>query len=168
MYTIAVGALQIRPGSNAADVVAWHEQRCEFQPHQDIYNELLQAPGAKVTFVFINNILLAAAAAAAASADADTWHFLMIWYIRWVSVTWIYPFFLPLIIYIVCEKNPHSFRWLSDKNTNLKEHFVAEVSIIGWFVVAFFVIADDTALVVVVVHDTASTAAAVTNQALLT
>ena len=42
----------------------------------DIYNKLLQAPGAKVTFVFINNILLAAAAAgaaaAAAAADADT------------------------------------------------------------------------------------------------
>ena len=37
----------------------------------DIYNELLQAPGAKITFEFINNILLAAAAAAAC-ADADT------------------------------------------------------------------------------------------------
>ena len=76
------------------------EQRCEYQPHQDapvsnreytyippsprsnvskmfcaldIYNELLQAPGAKVTFVFINNILLAATAVgAAASADAAT------------------------------------------------------------------------------------------------
>ena len=39
----------------------------------DIYNKLLQAPDAKVTFVFINNILLAATAAgAAASADAAT------------------------------------------------------------------------------------------------